>query len=527
MKTVLRLQTGLFGIALLVLGFALFVYCAYALNLMQFPYDYDQGEGFELVDSILFAAGQMPYRDTEAFPFYSSNYPPFFHIMAVPFVWAFGDAYWYGRLLGFLSTFVTATAIAYAVWRNSTSRWVAFLAGLAFLSANTVYHIGPLFRQHITMVMFETLAVVLLASAVPNRRRGQVALAFALLILAGYTKQLAAISALAVLLWFFLQNPRRMILWTIGFAVAGGTIFLWLYVVTEGEWWRQAIVANTGTIDVIQVFALFNLYGKLYGFLLVPAILFVVYEVYFDRISIYTVWFVVALLLGGSASGTWGGGDSYFATSIAGMCILSGIVLGRLATGTFRLPFNLYARIFSPLRGRVWLLAAGMILVPLLYIGYGRATFKMPTDGAFAPMAQLLGVQPNAMGRFYDSASYDVGGYAHIGHLTTEQDIAAGDRIVQIILSSPLPTLSEEAGFSLAADREVITNPTQLLNLDKAGLFVGDELIGMIERQEFAHIVLRARFYPIPVLVAIDRHYELGEIVQMNGFDYEVLVPRR
>src|SRR5690606_12989382 len=139
-----------------VLGFHFIVYAVFAVNLMEFPFDYDQGEGFELVDTVMFAQGEWPYRDTEVYPFYSSNYPPLFHVMAVPFVWAFGPAYWYGRLLGFLGTLITACAIGYAVYREGGSRAIGVLSGLAFLASNTVYHVGPLFRQHMTMVMFET-----------------------------------------------------------------------------------------------------------------------------------------------------------------------------------------------------------------------------------------------------------------------------------------------------------------------------------------------------------------------------------
>ena len=57
----------------------------YAINLLGFPYDYDQGEGFEVHDTVLFSRLQLPYRDTETYPFYASNYPPLFHVMAAPF----------------------------------------------------------------------------------------------------------------------------------------------------------------------------------------------------------------------------------------------------------------------------------------------------------------------------------------------------------------------------------------------------------------------------------------------------------
>ena len=57
----------------------------------------------------------------------------------------------------------------------------------------------------------------------------------------------------------------------------------------------------------------------------------------------------------------------------------------------------------------------------------------------------------------------------------------------------------------MAAERDVVTNPTQLRNLDLAGRFVGDQLVAMIERQEFGLVILRALFYPPAVLEAIDR----------------------
>ncbi len=42
-----RLHTLLLFIATVALGFSLVVYVLYAINLIQFPFDYDQGEGFE------------------------------------------------------------------------------------------------------------------------------------------------------------------------------------------------------------------------------------------------------------------------------------------------------------------------------------------------------------------------------------------------------------------------------------------------------------------------------------------------
>ncbi len=529
----------LMGISLALMLFYLLVYVLYAVNLIQFPFDYDQGEGFELVDAVMFSQGRWPYQSVEPYPFYASNYPPVFHLFQVPFVWVFGPAYWYGRLLGFLGTLVTAYVIGFAVyhdgvWRGTGGhRLMALMAGLAFLASNFIYHIGPLNRQHMTMVMFETLAVVTLAhsDSIEARaaRRRTIALGLGLLIVAGYTKQLAAFSAVAVLLWMFLRNPRRALGWGVLFALVGGAIFAWMTWATHGEWWRQAILANVNQTRFDQVAGLFRLWFSLHGWLIVPAVLLCLYELYFERISLYFVWFMLTALLGGVSSGTWGGGDSYFATSIAAACILSGIFFSRWLRADFAFGADVYlTRVIRPLRALAPLITrAALIVVPVLFLAYGRAVLHMPTQGAgFETLASVLNITPNALNGFYDSAGRIAGGYADIGHFVTEKDHAAGWRIVDIIRASDKPTLSEEAGFNLAAGRDVITNPTQLLNVWLRGLYDGSELIGMIESQAFGVVILRAQFYPEPVLIAIERYYEQTETIQMNGFTYIVKRPR-
>jgi hypothetical protein len=537
MTNMQRASKALLAGATILLAFHVVVFLVYAFNLINFPFDYDQGEGFELVDTVLFSQGEWPYRDTEQFPFYSSNYPPLFHVIAAPFVWAFGPAYWYGRLLGTVGTLAAGAMIGYAVYRETQHRWIAALSGLAFVGSNTVYHIGPLFRQHMAMVALETAAVVILAQVneieAAQRRRWQLAAGLGLILAAGYTKQLAAVTALAAGLFLFLRQPRRAIVWGMLAAVVGAGVFVWMNTATGGEWWRQAILANVNEIKILQTVALFRQWIGLHGFLIVPAVIVVVHDLYFNRLSIYTVWFVAATAVNGTFSGTWGGGDSYFTTSIAGVCILSGIFAGRTLKGSWRFPQNYLTRwLVDPMRPAAHaLMRAGLVIVPLLYLGYGRAVLHMPTEGpVFSTVASVFNIQPNALNGFYDSARTADGqyatGYANIGHLVTQADIEAGWRIVEMIRAEPKLVLSEEAGFSLMAGREVITNPTQLLNLEKKGLYNGSELIGMIEDQAFGMVILRAQFYPAAVLVAISAAYEQVETVAMNGFQYLILRPR-
>jgi hypothetical protein len=529
MRTLNRL---LLAAALLVLLFSFAVYVVYAANLIAFPFDYDQGEGFELVDTIMFSQGRFPYQDTDVYPFYSSNYPPLFHVIAAPFVWFFGDAYWYGRLLGFLGTLITAVAIVFAVYREGKHRWISLLSGLAFLASNTVYHIGPLFRQHMMMVMFETLAVVILAHANEiddtAKRRRAIFAGLLMVLAAGYTKQLALATAVAVFAFLFIRQPRRAVIWGIGFGIVGAAIFVWMNLATDGQWWLQTITANVNDYIPDQTIGLFRLWFSLHGFLLIPAALYALYELYFDRLSIYTLWFAAAVGIA-FLSGKWGAGDSYFATSIAALCVLSGLFASRTLNKAWTFPRNYLSRLFIfPLRRLAPVLGTlGMVAIPLLYVGYGRATLHLPTTGAvFEQVAQALGVQANAQNGFYDSAGRIAGGYADIGHLTTQADIDAGWRIVELVRATDKPVLSEDAAFNLLAGKQVIGNPTQLLNLAHDGHFDSTAFVQMIEEQAFGLIIFRAQFYPVDVLQAIGRNYEQTDEIVMNGFKYLILYPR-
>jgi hypothetical protein len=51
-------------------------------------------------------------------------------------------------------------------------------------------------------------------------------------------------------------------------------------------------------------------------------------------------------------------------------------------------------------------------------------------------------------------------------------------------------------------------------------------LVAMIEQREFEVIVLKAEFYPLPVLKAIGQNYQAVATIPMNGFYYRVLKPK-
>ncbi len=528
-------QVGWHHLAYLLVALALLVfigyfiaYNIYAISLFQFPFDYDQGEGFELMDTVLFSRGEWPYLNNDSYPFYSSNYPPVFHLVIVPLIWIFGPKYWTGRLVAYLGTLITAAVIGYAVQRESKRWWLSTLAGLAFLASNYVYHVGPLFRQHMFMVMFETVAVVLLTVTIDaeevtgkkdNRRLLMVMI---LLLLAGYTKQLAYATVAAVFSFLFLRQSKRSILWAIAFASVTGAIFLLINLSTNGQWLTNTVTANINPYIPSQGIGLLRQWLKLHTILILLASALTFYQLYFERLSAYAIWFVFAAA-NGLTAGKWGAGESYFATAIAASCILAGIAIGRGLD-------------WSERRGERWF-AVALAVVAILFLIQANKVFHWPTHTPLLEkVATTLGkptetfVAPQtscSLPRELVAIPYvDSAGVGLIGRPPNAKDTAAGVAISQLIAEGDTASFGEDAGFNIYLGRDIITNPTQLLNLYNNGQVDLTEMSAMLENQEFDTVVLRAQFYPPPILEIIGRQYLTRHLIEMNGFVYCIMTPK-
>ena len=498
------------ALALLAFLAYLVVYIAYAADLFRWPYDYDQGESFELYDAVLHSQGEWPYRDSSAYPFYSSNYPPVFHILNIVLFPLFGQTLLSGRILSFVITLLTAFAIGWTVRRRTGGVFIPLISGLAYTASNFVYHIGPLCRQHLMMVFFETLCVFFIAGAEdPRHGKRNLVLGLACLFLAGYAKQLAVFTAMAVFGYVLLRNPKRALVSVVVFGALFGLVFLAINWATGGQWWLNTISANVNEYMVPQLIALTRSWLKVHTVFIVLAVGMVLYEAYMGSLSVYALWFICALGTG-VMSGKWGAGEAYWVTSVAAAIILGGFALGKLRdyVAQWRPQWNGYLA----------------MLIPLLFLAQSTRMLHLPTDGPFwGPVARVLGVAGQSV--YADYPYYDSVGYSQVGHFMLPRDYEGGARIMAYVRGTDLPVFSEEAAFTMLAGKPVVTNPTQLLNLYNNGLLDTTELETMIRREAFGLVIMRAQFYPPTVLAAIGQHYGLVEHIPMNGFNYIIMQP--
>jgi hypothetical protein len=523
------------------------VYLTYARALFAFPFDYDQGEGFELYDAIRLARGEGIYLDNAQFPFYSGNYPPVYRLMLVPFVWLFGPNLWVGRAVAFVCSLVIGGLIFVAarrVWAREhrsggaegnasaplgslASVLIPLLAALAFFAANYVYHVGPLARAHLPMVMFAFAGILCLDAAFDSRRQvarpsSLVALGIALLLIAGFTKLQAVDALVAGFGYLLIRKPKWF---AIAFAVSAlitGAIVLVLNTASAGQFWLNVISANVNDYDIAITWKTYAQWFQLQGVLIVCSVIFVIWDLVaavrarsFQPITIWSMYFVAGSAMG-MLTGKWGAGPTYLIAAIAASCVCTAGLLARISN-----------RLLVVGDGRIanYPLLITAVIASVIFFWQATLNVHLPTSGrVFGTIARLIGVA-DAPSSYPPYPYYDSVGYTQLGHLLDPADAANGWELVNTIRAVEGPVWSEEAMLTLLAGKDVVTNPTQLLNLSKNGMLDTTHMIEMIEQKAFGAVIFRALFYPDDVKQAIGRNYYWAKNVKMNGFDYWVLLP--
>lgn len=536
--------------ALVFIGY-LVVYLAYGRSLVAFPFDYDQGEGFELYDAVRLARGEGIYLDNAQFPFYASNYPPVYRLMLVPLIWLFGPQMWVGRIVAFACSLVIGALIFIAArrtWRLELGEWlfgrpaplqtlifilIPLVAALAFFAANYVYHIGPLARAHLPMVMFAFAGILCLDIALGARsqpasrprQRGWVITGIALLMVAGFTKLQAVDALVAGFGYLLIRRPKWFAIAFAASLLGTVAIVLVLNASTAGQFWLNVVAANVNEYDIAITWKTYAQWFRLQGVLIVCSVIYVLWDVAaairarsFAPLTIWSMYFVAGAALG-MLTGKWGAGPAYLIAAIAASCVCTVGLFGRLGN---RLIGRQNINQPLPSANALSLVALAFSVAFLLQ---AALNLHLPTSGRlFGPAAKLLGVSAETSS-YPPYPYYDSSGYTQLGHWVLPEDAANGWALVEKLRAVNGPVLSEEAMLSLHAGKDVVTNPTQLLNLSKNDALDTTRLIEMIRRREFGAVVFRAMFYPEDVKQAIVENYYWAQKFTMNGFDYWLLLP--
>jgi hypothetical protein len=469
----------LWAFALVALFGQVVVYLAHAAVVVPYPFDLDQGEGYDLNSGWLLAQGRPIYTDNSVYPYYSSNYPPLYALVVAAGIWIWGPSLAVGRAVSLAATLGLGLLIFLAGRGRAGSAGGLVAAGLFFLS-NYVYHTTLLARVNALTALLALGGVLLL----DGRSRWRLVLGLACLLGALFSKPTAIDALLAGLAALALRSPRRGLLGALVVLVVGGGLALALEVASRGAFSLNVLLGNVNPFSPDQLGAYLRNFALLHGALLGLAVVGLATAVRAKQLDGTTLFFLSGLLMA-LGVGKWGAGESYFLSAIAAGALLA----GRAASGLIRR------------RGLASGLAAVVVLVQCAISAHGAVSARLGWLPDRGLQAAALAADP-VLG-----------------------DLERGHSIVSRLREVGGPNLLEEPGFGIALGQEVVGNATHLRNLYQAGLWDPARLVADLTARRYHTVVLHAELYPEPVLVAIGAHYFLYDTVDVYGAAQQVFLP--
>lgn len=474
---------ALWALALGVLYFYLLVYVAHTANLAAYPYDLDQGEGYDVNSGWLIAQGRPIYADNDRYPYYSSNYPPVFSVLLAPIVAQTGPSLAGGRLLSATAALLTAVLIGAVVQARTRQGAAALTAGLLFLASTYVFHTTPLARVNGLALLF---AVAGLACCL-GRGAGWLAGAVACFLLALFTKPTTLDAVAAGLLALLLRDVRAALAAGLSLGALGGLLFLGIDRAHGGQFWVNVVVGNVNPFDARQAADYYRNFLEIHLVVVALAGWQVWRAVRARRLGPFELYWPISLVLAVSV-GKWGAGESYFLAPIAASVVLAGERLAGLLEAASRRPR--------------WLaLAGGLLLVQGGLFAHGPL-YRL------GPLLVDRGAQASVLSRW-----------------PGEPEVRAAAELVAVLARAEGPVLVEDPSYGMAAGKEVVGNATHLRNLHQVGVWSPDALVADLQARRFSWVVLNAELYPEPVLAAIGRYYYLYEEYEINGTRQRLFAP--
>jgi hypothetical protein len=456
---------------LLILGFALIAFIRYGVRAVAFPYPLDYGEGPLLDQVSRLAHYQGIYRaDLTRPPYIVANYPPLFPLLQVPFMWLFGPALWYGRLISVVSVLAAALFAGLIIDALTQDRLAALIGGLVLLAIPFPAYWGG-FNRVDALALALSLAALFVIARWPAARWSLVVTAV-LLTASIYTRQSYALAApFAAFAWLAGRQPRpagrRRALQLA--AVTGGLclgLFILLDTLTHGGFFFNVVIANANEYKLAILTSIAADVWALIPYLLAGGLLYLVLGWIFRVRS----WWLVG---------------PYLAAAF-----LSALTVGKIGSYVNYL-FELSA-------------ALALVVGALL-------AWQRPRPWLYACILLVLGFQAFLlMDKWPRQSRYH--GFTE-DRLAESADLAA---LTQIVHDAPGTVLADEYMGSLVVDgRPLYIQPFELTQLARSGLWDQRPFLQSIADHKFAAIVIyagpggwlpRERWSP-EMLQAIDRYY--------------------
>jgi len=438
---------------------------------LAFPYDLNYGEGYVLNDAVRLAHAQPLYADLQQFPMVRSPYPPLF-----PWMWSLiepfaGPALWPGRAMEVLALVGIVLLVGWNAWRTRGGVWPV-VAAVGLVVANPfVYQWAGYARVDLLGLCFAVGGV--LAAQWLRGWRG-VLVAAVLCGLAVWTKQTTLTAANAVAVTLTLRDWRRGLAFVALVAIPSVALGTALDVGTQGEFVRHVILGNASN-PVLPVRAI--VYLVTFGFLNLIALaggLWWLRRALTGVPSPIAVYLPVSLLAAYSA-GNGGSSVNYLIEPVLALALAVPFVWRALPDGS-----KLAAPLFAVIQ-----------LTLLLH-------------------------WPNGFGTGYLAESA-------IGHTPTAGDVSVGQRLDELVRTTPGDVMAEPAGFAVRNGQGVFVQPIDLRAEQLQGRWRPGPLVDALASGRFGRVITAYNLFPADAEQAIREHFTLSETLSSpDGLTFKI-----
>ena len=432
-NSLFKLLYGLFFVGL-VIYFVFYIFNA--CQSIIYPYQLDYGEGFLLYFAHALSQGHNIYQDISTYPFIPGLYPPVYSLVCAGLVKISGISFSTGRFVSVLSAILIGLLIYKIVKEktNNQNNQIAIISSLLFFASTYVYKWTCLFRVDTLGLLFSLVGIYFVFKY--ENSKG-IYLSIPFFLLSVYTKQSLIAAPLASFIYLFLRDKKLGIKNICLFGLTGFFLFLLANYITKGQFYLHIGLYHTGIFSIYKPIASYIGMIYIHAVLLGFAFSYVLYDVSKKKLSLFVICFITSALVAVSV-GKIGASINYFIELVAVSCILFGLFLDEL-------------------RPRVKKESLASILVITLLL------------------IQLVL-------------------FAHMPYVTDEApttaDLNNGQKVSSYVINTNGRILSEDAGFVVVNDKELLIEPFMAMQLEKQGLWNQSKFVSDLQNKKFSLIIL-------------------------------------
>lgn len=285
----------------------LLIFCAYCVSLLNYPYEWEPGEGARILYAQRFLQGEPIYSSNQEFPMLGNCYPPVYFLLTALVMKTGIDPLIGGRLISIISIILIIFGIYSVVEKLTGSKKMGLIAGACFVFPSPVANWYPLARM-------DSLCGLLLfgLAYLVFRKPDSVKASFfsgAIAVAALYTKQTALFVVGSMMLFYLLGKK-----WKQFFVYCSTVLFLGLLFFLLCQHWTDGwFYKNLFSENIDRVF-IARRYGIFFGWIFksapvvcVLAVITVVCKIFSREYRVWILFFwgglANALLIGANGSG--------------------------------------------------------------------------------------------------------------------------------------------------------------------------------------------------------------------------------